>query len=62
MAQKIVTFEVIGGKDVVEGIWKVIQFTKLSVEIFFEELDCWLIVQFMCLVEVKEVTLFLEEL
>jgi hypothetical protein len=62
MAEQVVALEVVGGKDVVEGVCQVGQFSKLPVEILLEELNSGLVVEFVCLVEVKEVALFLEEL
>lgn len=62
MAEQVVALEVVRGKDVVEGVCQVSQFPKLSVEILLEELNCGLVVELVCLVEVKEVALLLEEL
>lgn len=62
MAEQVVALEVVRGKYVVEGVCQVSQFPKLSVEILLEELNCGLVVELVCLVEVKEVALLLEEL
>lgn len=62
MTEQVIALEIIRCKDVVEGVSEICQFFKLSVKIFLEKLDGWFVVQLISLEEVKEITLFLEEL
>lgn len=62
MAEQVVTLEIVGCEDAVEGVCEIWQLSELSVEVLLEKLDSWFLVQLIGLEEAKEVALLLEEL